>query len=443
MSAIRQRNTVLGMAQWLSARSCCWLLCLAATPALALSLGRETVLSTLGDPIQVEIEVLQWEDVDLQRVQVGLADRDDYERFDFARVPALDKLEVKLVGPDAGGLVKLLVSSREPVDEPYVELLLEMHWPGGAQLREYVLLFDLPGRNRLVAGNGSAPRAALQTAPAAAGGERVSYQVREGDGLWVIGQRFRPPTGVDNLYQVLLSLHDLNRAAFINGNITLLKPGSTLDIPTAADAAAFDAGTAKRDFEQRWQEGEARVRAVRRGETLPGTDGGDGTAVPPADNESERREDAAPPAAAALLLPAAMPVVEAPVEAVPPGTAPALATIVLRPEPLDGGGLDAAAVAEGSQTSLLHLLEQREQDVAQLQQQLGDMQQRLSLIEQAMVRLNLHLQEVLAERGAALESARMNTVLGGLALVLGGVSVGAMATLGRVLHVKRRANTIE
>src|SRR5690606_14217256 len=130
------------------------------------------------------------------------------------------------------GEVKLLVSSQEPVDEPYVELLLEMRWPGGAQLREYVLLFDLPGRNRLVAGNENPPRVAVPATPAAtamsraaAEGERSRYQVREGDGLWVIGQRFRPPTGVDNLYQVLLSLHDLNRTAFINGNITLLKPG--------------------------------------------------------------------------------------------------------------------------------------------------------------------------------------------------------------------------
>jgi len=129
-------------ARWLALLAL-WFCCV-ATPALAVTLGQENILSLLGDPIEVEIDVLQWDDIDLERVQIALASPAEYESFDLTWLPVLEELSFNLIGPDGSGEVKVLVSTRDPMAEPYVELLLVMRWPGGSLLREYVLLFDLP-----------------------------------------------------------------------------------------------------------------------------------------------------------------------------------------------------------------------------------------------------------------------------------------------------------
>src|SRR5690606_15342320 len=99
--------------------------------AFAVSLGDELILSRLGDPVEVEIEVLQWEDMDLDRVQISAASREEYEIFKLTWLPVLEHLNFNLIGPDLNGNVRVLISSRDPLDEPFLELLLVLRWPGG------------------------------------------------------------------------------------------------------------------------------------------------------------------------------------------------------------------------------------------------------------------------------------------------------------------------
>jgi FimV-like protein len=336
------------------------------TFTLAVSLGDELILSRLGDPVEVEIEVLQWEDIDLERVQITAATREEYAVFDLTWLPVLDELSFNLVGPDLDGDVRVLISSREALNEPFLELLLVLRWPGGSLRREYVLLFDPPGPTLTVtapvsepvvmtvpqlpppeepapapaepagqvvalvveeapvirpppaateplapeppapsepevsapapvtveaaaeipadtvataAPDPEIPDARTQIAievetvapapPAVLDTERRTYQIRSGDGLWNIARQFRPAGAGENLYQMLLSLHNLNRSAFINGNISLLKANAMLQIPNAADINAVDSLTAEAEFNRRWEAGTARFEAAQRGEAIP------------------------------------------------------------------------------------------------------------------------------------------------------------------------------
>lgn len=291
----------------------------------AVTLGEEYVLSFLGDPIEVEIDVLQWEDIDFDRVEIAVASAAEYDTFDLSFLPILPDLKFNLIGPNAAGAVKVLISTREPVVEPYIELLLVMRWPGGSLLREYVLLFDLPGTfpttvtqaappetdvpvidsppandtsvsfavvsaelpavpsaapvnevespERLEAKTQAAievetliPVPAQQTAAAT---DRRVYQVEDGDILWNVAQQFLPAGAADNIYQMLLSMHDLNRSAFINGNISLLKANALIQIPSLTDIDKVAADTAQALFEQRWQEGTQRMDAARNDQPLP------------------------------------------------------------------------------------------------------------------------------------------------------------------------------
>lgn len=364
--------------------------------ALAVSLGDELILSRLGDPVEVEIEVVQWEDLDLDRVQISAASREEYEVFKLTWLPVLEHLSFNLVGPDMNGNVRVLVSSRDPLDEPFLELLLVLRWPGGSLRREYVLLFDPPGAPVALAPPAQEPEppkpglqepqpqrvafvappepapvvnegeaapgalvraeavvapeplvdaeaqsvvlagpdepvvsglppvipaestppppapAGMVTAPATPAASpssalpepepesevepavdartqvaievdtlapraptplpdttRRTYQVRAGDSLWNIARQFLPAGSADNLYQMLLGIHDLNRGAFINGNISLLRANALLQLPSEADIAAIDPATAEAEFDRRWEIGTQRFEAVQRGEAIP------------------------------------------------------------------------------------------------------------------------------------------------------------------------------
>lgn len=313
-----------------------------AAEVMAVSLGDELILSRLGDPVEVEIEVLQWEDMDLDRVQITSASQQDYEVFNLVWLPVLEDLRFNLIGPDLDGAVRVLVSSRDPLNEPFLELLLVLRWPGGSLRREYVLLFDppetalpavrtpaviipvpepapviqepepvvepeppiaaplselkepepvqialAPVQEPLVAEatppvvieEEATPDARTQIAievetlsprpPVVLDGTRLTYQVRSGSSLWNIARQFRPAGAGENLHQMLLSLHNLNRSSFINGNISLLKANAVLQIPSAEDINLIDSLTAEAEFDRRWDEGTQRIDAAQRGEPIP------------------------------------------------------------------------------------------------------------------------------------------------------------------------------
>jgi pilus assembly protein FimV len=316
----------------------------------AVSFGDELVMSRLGDPVEIEIEILQWQDIDLDRVQIGVGSAAEYDTFGLVRLPVLDTLNFNLVGPDSNGRLKLLVSNREPVQEPFLELLMVMRWPGGSLLREYVLLFDPPGleppvvelpelsttapepareaatvtvvveeatpavtlveaelatadpvvapppanspvrsvpaqatepateaapvptiRNQLAIEVDPVPTRLPPRVPSNESGQtgRQRYRVQSGDSLWDIARSQQNSNLEDDLYKFLVSLHDLNREAFINGNISLLKSGAVLQIPSGRDMSQVDRAAARDIFEQRWAEGTQRYELALQGASLP------------------------------------------------------------------------------------------------------------------------------------------------------------------------------
>lgn len=538
MTSSRQCSTAHLPLRWRALVVLCF--CCLASPAFAVTLGQETILSLLGDPIEVEINVLQWDDIDLERVQITLASPAEYESFSLNWLPILEQLDFNLVGPNSRGEVKVLVSTREPMSEPYVELLLVMRWPGGSLLREYVLLFDLPQtrdsdavvavvtapaqpgtfesddapplvrRVETVASAGTedipepvpdppqlqaaepesaapvftpdpvlAPDAdddvpqprtqgailvdtavpSAQPEPPATG--RRVYQVREGDGLWSIAQQFQPAGVGENIYQMLLSLHDLNRAAFINGNISLLKANALLQIPDADDIESVAAATAEKRFEQRWDEGTVRLQTALRGDPLPEFSDlyaeGNIEAGPQAALESRTpgtETGRVTPGGSGLLLPATTPVV-VPVSDTPVAPddgdlllgEPGVQQVAVAAPGAQGISSQAGTAAQesalqsatinpylerinSSTRELQALLQNRSLQIASLETQLVEMRQRMRDAQQVTARLNEALEQALAQRGAQQSAASRNTtVLGVVALVLLVAVLAAMVML--------------
>ncbi len=244
---------------------------LGAEMASALGLGEIKLLSTLNQPLEAEIKLLQARDLSKDEILIGLAANEDFQRAGIDRLYFLTDLRfsVMLDGPN-GPVIK--VSTRKPVREPYVNFLLETQWPNGRILREYTLLMDLPvfsdesirpvesarttpQRRAAPSPSRSIPRApeqaqsaepseaapqrkpTPQTSPKAQYGADVYGPVGSNDTLWEIALKVRPSRGY-SVQQTMLAIQRLNPEAFINGNINLLRKGQVLRVPEATDIDA-------------------------------------------------------------------------------------------------------------------------------------------------------------------------------------------------------------
>jgi pilus assembly protein FimV len=248
---------------------------LCSTWAYGLGLGEIKLNSTLNQPLDAEIKLLQVRNLTEEDILVSLARAEDFQRFGVDRIFFLQNLQfdVQLNHPE-GPLVR--VTTREPVREPYLIFLLEAESPsGGRLLREYTLLLDLP----VFADAPAEPVQGAQTrpaqtpapvsrpAPAPAASQPQAAQPRAGeppraqpapersvtsrpgvevygpvqpnDTLWEIAERVRPSNSV-SVQQSMLALQRANPEAFIDGNINLLKRGQVLRIPSENEWGAVD-----------------------------------------------------------------------------------------------------------------------------------------------------------------------------------------------------------
>lgn len=415
----------------------CWC-ALHARTALAQGMGDEMVLSRLGDPVEVEIDVRDWQQLDLARVQVVNATPQQYAAFGLSWQPVLDTLSFNLVGPSQAGDVKILVSSREPVTEPFLELLLALRWPEGSALREYVLLFDPPlpepelSAEVTVADPQPTPQvesavtavppsqAVAAEAPEPSEREaagRREYRVQDGDTLQGIATRFMTGAVVDNIYQLLLGLYQLNPDAFIDGNITLLRSEALLQIPSTRDMASINPLSAQQIYDQRWLEGVRRQQeppapaAVPEPDLPPGTELASASRSPaellPSSEAvvvQEPEEIVSPVIAALAVIPAVPP--PATESAEQPEVTPAS---VQEPPP------ETAAVVDATNTALQQITSQAES----IRNLLLVRQQRLVAVEQQILALRTQLQQAGSEASELARSVTMDSKVVREAVLLG------------------------
>jgi pilus assembly protein FimV len=232
-------------------------LCLAGS-AHGLGLGGElNVRSALSQPLDAELALYLAADELPDEVQVRLADPDTYRRLGMAYHEGLPPLSF-LVTRNAAGEPVIHLTSRQPLREPALELLLEVRWPGGQMVRDYALLLDPPALYQpptVAASAPTAPAPASAAAPAStppAAAVRESYgPVQRGETLSQIAQRLRPD-GVGTP-QMTVALFEANPHAFIGGNMNRLRWGVTLYMPPAEALTARSRGAAGRLMLQQQQ----------------------------------------------------------------------------------------------------------------------------------------------------------------------------------------------
>jgi pilus assembly protein FimV len=109
----------------------------------SLGLGKLKVTSGLNEPLKAEIDFTSIADNERRGLNVSLAPRADFDAAGAERVPFLSQIKFQIV-QRADGRYFLELKTEQPVEEPFLHMLLQLEWPGGRLVREYTALVDPP-----------------------------------------------------------------------------------------------------------------------------------------------------------------------------------------------------------------------------------------------------------------------------------------------------------
>ncbi|MDX1694707.1 MAG: FimV/HubP family polar landmark protein [Ketobacteraceae bacterium] len=213
----------------------------------------------MSEPLNAEIELVQVRELTEAEILPNLASQKDFEAAGLQRFHHLTDMQFDVV-INNNGRSYIKVKSRKPIREPFVNFLVEVHWPAGRLLREYTLLLDPPNfslappepvkpattttgapTTTTVTSTPQTTTRSTVSAPATttpSGGEsggKTYGPTGSSDSLWSIAKALRPSESV-SIQQTMIAIQQLNPDAFIDGNINLLKKGQILRGPSAEEA---------------------------------------------------------------------------------------------------------------------------------------------------------------------------------------------------------------
>ncbi len=238
----------------------------------AAGLGKLTLNSALGQPLQAEIDIVTVNDDELSSLNVELASRDAFTQAGIRYESFFSTFNVS-VESRTNGDPYVVITSPQSVNEPFLNILVELSWASGRLLREYTVLLDpvefgapepvaptvtstpdvvetqvdTPEQTPQAADQASDPKEPVAE-PEAVPISQISDRgdtygpVVRGDNLSDIARKIIPD-GV-NLNQMLVAMYRANREAFIDNNMNLLRVGAMLRIPDGIELTAIDAAEA-------------------------------------------------------------------------------------------------------------------------------------------------------------------------------------------------------
>ena len=236
-----------------------------ATNVGALGLGRLNVMSPLGQPLVAEVDLTIAPGEDVDSIRANIASPAVYRAANVEYQGIVQTIRAQ-VQRRANGQPYLRLLSSQALNDPYLDLLLEVNSSTGRLVREYVFLLDPPGAAvaqsveptqpslptmpTRAAPPAPAPRpsapapiSAAPVSPSATGsGDGSAYAVKSGDTLsGIAGRNIAPGVTIE---QLMIAIQRANPGAFIGGNINRLRSGVTLNVPAGAEAQGINQNNA-------------------------------------------------------------------------------------------------------------------------------------------------------------------------------------------------------
>jgi pilus assembly protein FimV len=272
--------------------------CLQASSVMALGLGELTLDSFLNEPLNARVDLLNIGGLHQDEIRIRLATKEDFDKLGLHRAYFLTSIKFEVVTTGSGN-AQLVISSDDPVLEPYLDFIVEARWPSGRLLREYTILVDPPvfdpstpvisiservaevegvpapvkktqgpaavktsgthvGIKKSELSPGEMPERDYNAAASAAPMPGHRYMVHRDDTLWEIALQAKPEGA--SVHQTMLDIQRINPDAFIDGNINRVKAGYIVYLPDAGDISSADLSAALAEVRQQnndWREGRA------------------------------------------------------------------------------------------------------------------------------------------------------------------------------------------
>lgn len=113
-----------------------------ASTAVAIGFGSATVSSALGQPLKVEIALKDVDSSHASGLTAQLASPNAFQAAGIDYPYHLSKLKFRIVTHGGGAYIE--IRSTQPVNDSFINLLVELSWNSGKLLREYTFLLDPP-----------------------------------------------------------------------------------------------------------------------------------------------------------------------------------------------------------------------------------------------------------------------------------------------------------
>ena len=240
-------------------------------------LGTIDSKSTLFQPLDATIPLVGAETVASEQISVQFGSHNDYLQIGKQRPAFLSQIRLSVEKDDSNQLV-IRLRSRKSLNEPVLNLLINFTSPQGTLQKNYHLLLDPPSWGAAqsgVAAIGQAPAVSsvspeqvnadvlptTREALIAAGliNGNLYGPVRDGDRISLIAERTRLDRSV-TINQMMMAYVRANPSAFEAGNLSGLKQGEVLRIPSHNDARQLSrsAATARvAEHYTAWRSGQA------------------------------------------------------------------------------------------------------------------------------------------------------------------------------------------
>lgn len=232
----------------------------------AAGLGRLDVSSSLGEPLVAEVELLAVSSDELASLVASIASEEAYAAQGIERLAIHNSLKLELA-KNAGGLPMLKLSSSQAINDPYLDVLIQLDWATGRLQREYTVLLDPPKDKTTESAVDTTSAQTTESLPSLAASSDANVddsaaanvqpsvkpsthkikkstaatpqdsnadaaqviKTKAGDNLTALAKQLQLEEL--SLDQILLGLYEYNKTAFIDGNMNRLKVGQIIKVP--------------------------------------------------------------------------------------------------------------------------------------------------------------------------------------------------------------------
>ena len=220
---------------------------LSISPLLnAIELGGLHVKSSLGEPLNAEIELNDIDDSQLARLSASIGNKEQYAALGLYKLAVYDQIQLEIQAGVDSSIIKL--SSVEPIKEPFLNLIIQLTSHQSELVKEYALLLEknvnLQNQisNAVVESSQSISHEEVVTEDIAGNSSKASednnheYEVMQGDTLIAIVKKLGYAADIN---RALLAFYQLNQNVLGTNNIHYLLAGTKLKLPTQMQVQSF------------------------------------------------------------------------------------------------------------------------------------------------------------------------------------------------------------